>query len=223
MDTMTVGTLATQRPQSVKVLQRHGIDFCCGGARPLDAACASKGLDPAALLDEVAAEESQRNTADVRWDHAPLGELVAHVLARHHRPLDAELPRLDGLVRKVARVHHDRDPAGFDRLVGLWEALCEDLEPHMMKEERILFPAILAGRGRDVGGPVSVMHADHDALGEILVGLRDLTGDYTPPADACGSWRALYQGLSDLEADLKLHIHLENNVLFPRALAGEAV
>lgn len=223
MSDLTVGDLATQRPQSVKVFQRHGIDFCCGGGRALDAACAAKGLDPAAVLDEVATEEARTNKTDARWDKAPLGDLIRHVLERHHVPLELELPRLDGLVRKVARVHHERDPQGFDRLVALWEALRDDLEPHMLKEERILFPAILAGRGRDVGGPVSVMHADHEHLGGILVALREVTHDYTPPADGCGSWRALFQGLSDLEADLKLHIHLENNVLFPRALTGEAV
>lgn len=223
MSSMTVGALAAQRPQSVKVLQRHRIDFCCGGGQALDAACAAKGLEVDALLGEVAVEESRTNTPDARWDEAPLGQLVGHLLERHHAPLEVELPRLDGLVRKVARVHHERDPEGFDRLVALWEDLRDDLEPHMMKEERILFPAILAGRGRDVGGPVSVMHADHEHLGGILAGLREVTHDYTPPADGCGSWRALFQGLSDLEADLKLHIHLENNVLFPRALTGEAV
>ena len=223
MSLVTVGELATQRPQSVKVLQRYGIDFCCGGGRALEAACSAKGLEVDAVLREVAQEEARTNVADERWDQASLRDLIQHVLLAHHEPLEEELPRLEGLVRKVARVHHERDPQGFDKLVALWEDLREDLEPHMMKEERILFPAILAGRGRDVGGPVSVMHADHDHLGGILAGLRQITHDYTPPNDACGSWRALYQGLADLEADLKLHIHLENNVMFPRALAGEAV
>lgn len=216
---LTVGELATTRPLSVKVLQHHGIDFCCGGGRVLDDACAAKGLDARALLSEVDALEAAARPDERRWDHAPLPALLEHILAVHHRPLDAELPRLDFLVRKVTSVHHDKDPDTMDALRRAWSALAADLVPHMAKEEQVLFPLILAGKGRHVGAPVNVMHQEHEHVGGLLVGLRRLTGDYVVPPEACGSWRALWQGLEALEAGLHRHIHLENNVLFPRALA----
>jgi regulator of cell morphogenesis and NO signaling len=217
---LTVAELATTRPLSVKVLQRHGIDFCCGGGRVLEQACAGRSVDVATLLAEVSAEEAAAQPDTERWDTAPLSTLIDHIVARHHRPLDTELPRLDQLVRKVTRVHHDKDPATMDALLRVWTELTDDLVPHMLKEERALFPLILSGRGAYAGAPVSVMEAEHTQMGELLAELRRLTGGYVAPPEACGSWRALWQGLEALEADLHQHIHLENNVLFPRALDG---
>lgn len=217
---MTVGELATTRPLSVKVLQRLGIDFCCGGGRALDEACAARSVDADALLAEVAGLESGARPDERRWDQAPLVDLVDHILVKHHRPLDTELPRLGALLRKVTGVHYDKDPDRMDGLRLAWSDLQEDLVPHMAKEESVLFPWIQAGQGASAGSPIQVMEAEHERVGEILVALRRLTDDYVVPEEACGSWRALWQGLEALEADLHRHIHLENNVLFPRALRG---
>ncbi len=219
---MTVSELATSRPLSVRVLQRHGIDFCCGGARPLDAACTARGLRAETLLQEVDAVEAEARPDARRWDQAPIPELVAHILARHHRPLDTELDRLDFLVGKVTTVHHDKDPAMMDGIRQAWQDLLDDLLPHMKMEEDLLFPRILAGvrAGPDpgLGSPIEVMEEEHKAVGRTLATLRALTKDYVVPDEACGSWRALWQGLEALEADLHQHIHLENNVLFQRVL-----
>jgi regulator of cell morphogenesis and NO signaling len=215
----TIAQIATTRPVAVKVFQRHGVDFCCGGQRPLDEACRAKGLDPDAILAEISAEEQRSQRTDRRWDDAPVGELVDHILAKHHRPLDEELPRLVMLARKVARVHGDHEPR-LEILETLVIDLVEDLVPHMEKEEQILFPWILRGEGRTAAGPVQVMEEEHEQVGDILRRIRSITGDYDIPAQACGSWRALWTGLEALEADLHEHIHLENNVLFPRVLRG---
>ena len=214
----TVATLATERPHSVRVLQRHGIDFCCGGQRTLDDACAQRGITADILLTEVADEEARALPSPRRWDDAPLPELVDYLLVHHHRPLDSELPRLSALINKVCSVHHDRDPERFDALRSTWRALIDDVIPHMAKEEQVLFPWITAGNGADAGGPIQVMEEEHIVVGALLAQLRRLTDNYQAPAEACGSWRALWSGLEALEADLHTHIHLENNVLFPRAL-----
>ncbi len=215
--TWTVADLASRRPRSVAVLQRHGIDFCCGGKRPLVDACAKVGVEPATLLAEVAAAEDSGDNS-IRWDEAPLSALIDHLIARHHRPLDTELPRLEAMARRVLKVHGDKDPERFEKLLELVLALRAELEPHMVKEETILFPWILGGRGRDAGAPVRVMLMEHEAVGSLLASLREVTDDFVVPYMACGTWTALWQGLEALEADLHRHIHLENNILFPRAL-----
>lgn len=217
---LTVGELATTRPLSVKVLQRMGIDFCCGGTRPLDEACAARAIDADVLLAEVEVLEAAARPDERRWDQAPLPELVDYILVKHHRPLDTELPRLDALLRKVTAVHYDKDSTLMEGLRQAWSDLRDDLLPHMAKEERVLFPWIKSGQGASAGAPIQVMATEHERVGEILAELRRLTGGYVVPAEACGSWRALWQGLEALEADLHRHIHLENNILFPRALRG---
>lgn len=216
---LTVADVARRGARATRVLARHGVDFCCGGERSLRDACARLGVDPAQLLAEVEGEAAAEDEVD--WMSAPLGDVIAHILTRFHRPLDEELPRLGAMVRKVVRVHGDKDPARFAGLAEAFAALVGELVPHMQKEERVLFPWILSGRGASAGAPVRVMEAEHDHAGELLRRIRALTDDYTPPEGACGTWRALWAGLEELEADLHAHIHLENNVLFPRALRGE--
>lgn len=213
----TVADLAARRPRSVAVLQRHGIDFCCGGRRPLAEACSKVGIEAVALLAEVDAAENNGD-AGIRWDEVSLPALIDHLLARYHRPLDTELPRIEAMARRVLHVHGGRDPERFEKLLRLVVELRAELEPHMVKEETILFPWILGGRGRDAGAPVRVMLMEHEAVGALLAGLRETTDDYVVPLVACATWRALWQGLETLEADLHEHIHLENNILFPRAL-----
>lgn len=215
-----IGELAAEFPLSTRVFARHGIDFCCGGGRPLDAVCREKGLDPESVLGEIRTEVDGPVAATENWTQAPLDALIDHILAVYHRPLDAEFPRLEAMARKVFAVHGEKDPERLGELLKVYVELKEELEAHFLKEEEILFPMIRAGRGAMAGGPISVMHMEHDAAGEALRRLRELTDDYRVPAEACNTWRALWHGLAALEESLHQHIHLENNVLFPRALAN---
>jgi regulator of cell morphogenesis and NO signaling len=212
--TTLVGTIATEQPLATRVFARHGIDFCCGGGQPLADACRARGLDPAVVLREIAAETAPAGRRMTRWRDEPVEALVDHLLAEFHAPLWAELPRLDAMAAKVLDVHGAKAPEQLGAVRELVTALRADLEPHMQKEEQVLFPMIRRGRVPD--GPIAVMEAEHEAVGALLVRLREVTDQFRVPAGACNTWRALWAGLEALERDLHEHIHLENNVLFPR-------
>jgi regulator of cell morphogenesis and NO signaling len=214
-----VGRIAAEHPLATRVFARHGIDFCCGGGRPLREACTEKGIDAAGVVDEIRKELTAPGAPSHRWDKAPLGELVDHILATYHEPLHEELPRLEAMARKVVAVHGDKDPRRLPELLAVYVNLKEELDSHMAKEEQILFPMIKRGHGRMAGGPVAVMEHEHDVAGSLLRRLRELTDNYEVPAEACNTWRALWHGLKALEREMHEHIHLENNILFPRALA----
>lgn len=213
----TVADISATRPRAVKVFHQYGIDFCCGGRKPLAEACAEKGLDPQVLLQEIELLHAVGDTG-VRWDLEPVASLIDHIIEHHHRPLDTELPRIEAMARRVYAVHGHRDPEKFATLLNTFLALRDELVPHMRKEEEVLFPWLRAGRGRDAQAPIRSMLYDHETVAGLLRQLRAVTDDYEVPVGACGTWTALWHGLSDLELDLHQHIHLENNVLFPRAL-----
>ena len=215
-----IGQIATEHPLATRVFARHGIDFCCGGGRPLAEACADKGLDAGAILQELETELAKSPEADVRWDTQPLKALIDHIVSTFHEPLREELPRLQAMARKVHEVHGPKDPERLKAILDTVLALQAELMLHMRKEEEILFPMIAAGKGAMAMGPVSVMEAEHDDAGKMLRRLSELTGGYVAPEGACNTWRALWAGLGDLERAMHVHIHLENNILFPRALAG---
>ena len=225
-----VAAIARQHPATIAVFERHRIDFCCGGKRPLAEACAELGLEETRLLAELetaaAGPQPERD-----WSKADPIELVGHIVARYHETLRRDLPVLQQLAAKVAQRH------GGDRPVllavrELVERLAAEMTSHMAKEETVLFPLIvrLAGDGGDapplpLDAPVRAMEHEHDEVAEMLRELRVLTSGFTAPAAACNSFSGLYAMLADLEADTHAHIHLENNVLFPRAeeLAAAAV
>jgi len=215
-----VGRIATQHPLATRVFHRHQIDFCCGGGRSLEEACRARGLDPEAILAELRQELAAAGPVaeTTRWDEAPVEDLIRHILVTYHEPLKEELPRLEAMARKVHEVHGEKDPERFRSLLQVFLALKDELDQHLLKEERILFPMIQAGQGATAGGPISVMEHEHDSAGAALRRLRELTGDYRVPEEACNTWRALWAGLEDLERALHEHIHLENNILFPRVL-----
>ena len=218
----TLGELVAANPATARVLDRLGLDYCCHGERSLAEASVEAGLDPEAVAGELEGLPVEGDRAWTTLD--PVG-LAAHIVATHHQYLHEELPLLDALAEKVHGVHGDRHPelATVRRLVAeVWS----DLEPHMLKEERVLFPAIAtaaAGERRFPFGtmenPIRVMLAEHDRVGELLAELRAATGGYTVPDDACASYRSLYERLDALELDTHLHVHKENHSLFPAALA----
>lgn len=215
---LSVGQLASTLAGASRVFHRHGLDFCCGGQVSLAEACGAGGLDPAAILAEIEAEAD--NAVDFeRWDAKPLPEVIDHVLERFHEPHRQELPRLIAMAEKVEQVHADKDACPHGLAAHL-ARMRDEMELHMRKEEQVLFPLLRDGHGRAATVPIQVMEQEHRDHGTNLERLRELTNAYTPPAEACGTWRALYIGLAELERDLMQHIHIENNILFPRALRG---
>ncbi len=216
----TVGTVAAEHPLTTRVFARHGIDFCCGGGRPLGEICAENDLDVEQVLTEIQAEIAQAPADEIRWDREPVEMLMHHILRSFHEPHKEELPRLEEMARKVNRVHGPKNPEALQGIVDTVVALRADLEQHMMKEEQILFPMIGSGQGAHAGGPISVMEEEHVVAGDMLRRLRELTDDYRLPEGACNTWRALWAGLEAFERDLHEHIHLENNILFRSALAS---
>ncbi len=229
----TVRELALENPNNTRVFERLGIDYCCGGSKSLSEACANAKLPLAEVVRSL--DEAQPAAISARdWKQASLGELVGHIMQTHHVYVKQESPRLQQLAAKVASVHGQNHPEVL-RVQATFEGLAAELASHLMKEEQILFPYIIemeeaAAQGRPappcrfgtVQNPVRMMMLEHDGAGEALRELRATTSDYTPPADACVTYRTFYAALSAFEADLHQHIHLENNLLFPRATQMEA-
>lgn len=212
---LTLSEIATRHPAGSRVLHRHGLDFCCGGRRSFGDACAERGLAADAILAEIEHEDAGAPSA--QWDERPLGDLVEHLVDFYHGRLREELPLLVAMAARVENRHGDKPecPRGLaEHLAGMHEEVLE----HLAKEERILFPLILSGRGAQAGAPIHVMEIEHEDHRASLLEIRRLTAGLVAPAPACTTWRALYLRLSDFERELMEHIHLENNVLFTRAL-----
>lgn len=223
-----VADIAAAAPATIAVFQRHRLEFCCGGRIPLSEACAAAGLDTSTVLADLLAAESS-DEPEVDWRDTPFSALVSHIQTRYHAPLRGELPRLTAMMDKVASRHGGRLPYLL-QLRDTFEALKAELLDHMAKEDAVLFPAVVAleqdtgdhETWRWIAQPIDVMEAEHDAAGAALARMRALTSDYTPPPEACPTFRGLYFGLAQLERDMHRHVHLENHILFPRALALSA-
>lgn len=206
----TVGEIAATLAGATAVFRKHKIDFCCGGNVPLDEAARSRGIDPAMLEADLA------DLAQVAPDapHESLA-LVDYIIHQYHDVHRRELPELVRLARRVEAVHreHEAVPAG---LADTLEAAQDSLEEHMQKEEQIIFPAIRSGYRGTLFAPIKVMRHEHDGHSRIIRELQTRCHGFELPEGACGSWQALYTGVEKLVTDLTEHIHLENNVLFPR-------
>lgn len=226
----TVGDFVRQKPSRARVFESLKIDYCCGGKIPLAKACEKKGIDAVSVIEKIEACDAAAdhcNLADA--DSMTLTELADHIEATHHAYLRDELPRLDFMTEKVSRVHGDKD----ERLYKMREAfvaLKAELEPHMMKEEKILFPIVRqmeASADRpelhcgSVENPIRQMEHEHEQAGDALAILNETTDGYTPPDWACNTYRAMLDSLAKLEADMHQHVHKENNVLFVKALQNE--
>jgi regulator of cell morphogenesis and NO signaling len=232
----SVRDLALEIPGATRIFEKMGIDYCCGGAASLENACASAGItttDIVHALDEANQHQSQLNELK-DWQSASLSRLIEYILEKHHVFTRQELLRLDALIAKVYAAHGERHPELL-RLQEMFKNLNEDLVPHMMKEERVLFPHIMLIEAAlethetipvppfmTVRNPVRMMSLEHDNAGELLREMRRVTSDYTVPPDGCVSYQTLYQALKEFEEDLHQHIFLENNILFPRAVEMEA-
>lgn len=206
-----IGQIAVDLPGATAVFRRLKLDFCCGGQVSLQHACAQKGLETDAVLAQLAPLQRQEQAAPDARDPAAL---IDHILTRYHAVHREQLPELVRMARRVEAVHRDH-PAVPVGLADLLEDMEAELLDHMEKEEQVLFPA-MEQAVPGVDGPIGAMRDEHTGHGALLERLAALTHDHTPPPGACNTWRALYAGTAQLTDDLISHIHLENNVLFPR-------
>ena len=229
----TVREIALENPAAIRVFEKFGIDYCCGGRKPLAEACEERALEPAAVLAAIEATAVPAAASGPDWTTAGLGTLCRHIVETHHAYVRAEIPRLQLFAEKVLSRHGDTHPE-LARIRELTDAISEDMTQHMGKEEVVLFPYITKlerniatcgppslGCFGTVKNPVRMMMAEHDAAGAIMAEIRELSHDYTAPQGACPTYRGIYQSLVDFERDLHQHVHLENNILFPRAIELE--
>jgi regulator of cell morphogenesis and NO signaling len=233
--TQTVGELAVERPDATRIFEELRIDYCCGGSRPLAEACAAAGVDVETVvrLLEESAEAHAQSGAAMDFQTASLTALITYIVETHHSFTRQEIERLSALLETVCSVHGQNHPELLE-IEPLFAELCYDLALHMLKEEQVLFPyiaemeaaaqnqrALLPPPFGTVRNPVRMMMLEHDTAGDLLRRIRAASGDYTVPADGCPSYQTLYQALAAFETNLHQHIHLENNILFPRAMEME--
>ncbi len=226
----TVGELVASRPSRSRVFEAFHIDYCCGGKRSLREACHTKGIGVDRILEALVCVDANVSDPDEENCGAmPLDELTDHIVERHHAYLRRELPRLNQLAGKVLNAHGAKAPH-LASLVETLHALTQELACHMKKEETILFPVIRQMAQSpglpfmpfgSLANPINAMEAEHDEAGGGLGRMAELTDDFTPPDWACNTYRALLDGLHELEQDLHQHIHKENNILFPKAIGEE--
>jgi regulator of cell morphogenesis and NO signaling len=210
MASRSLGDIAANLPGATAVFRRHKLDFCCGGSESLEQAARDKGLDLPAIEAELASLSSGSNALPESVE-----DLIQLILNRYHEVHRRELPELRRLAQRVEQVHADH-PAVPKGLADVLARMQGELESHMQKEEQILFPLMLAGGSPMIVHPIAMMRHEHDEAGEDLKAVSELTGDLTLPAEACNTWRALYAGLAKFAEDLTEHIHIENNILFPK-------
>ena len=231
----TVREVALEFPEATRIFEKFGIDYCCGGNKSLEEACAASNLSVDEVLDslELAEQTARAKRKDHDWPAEPLADLIAHIIGTHHKYTREEITRLGPLFDKVVSVHGNHH-AELQHVRAAFRGLAQELTTHMMKEEAVLFPYIvrleetviqrepvLPPPFGSVRNPVAMMMHEHDSAGEALRAMRQASAGYAPPGDACVSYQTLYGALRDFETDLHQHIHLENNILFPRAIEME--
>jgi regulator of cell morphogenesis and NO signaling len=224
--TSLVRDIVNEVPKTSDVFKKYRIDFCCGGNIPLNEAVKEKNVDIDKLLNELTElyEKSENHEDMDVWTGSQSDEIIQHVIEQYHRPLEEELTLMSPYVTKVARVHGDSHPELL-RVYELFYELKKELLEHTAKEEEFVFPSILKLEDPQVEGrnqiieEIQELEAEHDHAGSILKELREITSDFTPPMDACGTYRLVYKRLEMLEEHTFMHVHLENNILFPRYIS----
>lgn len=230
----TLGEIAARDLRKAQVFKKYGLDFCCGGKKTVRQACAEKGLDAAVVEEELQQADRQFTTRPLPYNNWSLDFLADYIVNTHHSYVKQSLPEIAGYANKVARVHGSRHPEllAINQLVT---GIYDELLSHLVKEEEVLFPYIkelarAAGQRQEgapamyfgtVRQPVNVMEMEHESVGRSLEEIRRLSNNYALPEDACASYSLLYRMLDEFEDDLHIHVHLENNILFPKAVKLE--
>ena len=233
MQTSTIKEIVTNDYRTAAVFEKYSLDFCCGGGKTIEQACREKSVNPTTIFDELKNTLSDPSGDESRFMAMGIDELIDHIVHTHHGYVRNALPPLLTHTQKVATVHGERHPEVIE-IARRFAAVAQDLQNHMMKEERILFPYIKTlvqakkmnvpaeppqfGSARN---PIRMMEAEHQSAGNEMYEIRSLSASYTPPADACTTFKVSYLELKQFELDLHNHVHLENNILFPKAVALE--
>ncbi len=231
----TVGELVAEDYRKAEVFKKFGIDFCCGGGKTVKDVCEKKGVDYAVLEKELLDAEKKAGSDTTNFNEWKLDALADYIVEKHHTYVKENIPMLLEFSKKVARVHGNANPEVV-KIADLFQEAADELTHHMMKEENVLFPYIkeLANKQKNgsnglhppfgtVQNPIRMMEMEHEQVGDLLKQIAELSGNYTPPAHACNTYRVEYFKLKEFEDDLHRHIHLENNILFPKAIELEAV
>jgi regulator of cell morphogenesis and NO signaling len=233
-DATIVKKIVLADPRAKQILEESGVDYCCGGGKSLHDACMHADVSTEEILSRLRKNTESVGPDDRNWVSAPLADLTRHIRERHHRYVREAIPRVQALLTKV-KAKHGKNHSEIADIEKLFVDVGKEMIMHMQKEEQILFPYIDAlersasGNGaleppffQTVRNPIHAMMKDHDSAGELVRQIRKASSEYTPPADGCASYQALYLDLHQFEADLHQHVHLENNILFPRAVEMES-
>jgi regulator of cell morphogenesis and NO signaling len=233
--TQTVREIALTQPTSIRVFEKLGIEYCCGGRKPLAEACAVKDINVETVIAALEAAARNENAGAKDWTKESLANLTKHIVATHHAYCKEELPRLSGLAAKVTNVHGGTNPE-LGMIQTKLAQLADEFTDHLAEEEVVVFPMIVKLEGTktnagrkvaesqiSIGNPVSLLIEEHDNAGVLLAEIRSLSRNFTVPEYACTTYLAFFDGLRDFEHDLHRHVHLENNILFPRAIELESV
>lgn len=229
-----VRDIAVANPGAKKILEDAGVDYCCGGEKSFDEACMRAGVSAEEILRRLQANGKAAGAAEANWSSARLGDLTRHIVEKHHQYVRGSIPRVIRLLAKVKAKHGAKHPE-LAAIETEFLGLGQEMYAHMQKEEQILFPYVekleRATEGKElleppffqtVRNPVHMMMKEHDSAGDRLEAMRKLSAGYQAPTEACESYRELYRSLEEFEADMHTHVHLENNILFPRAVELEA-
>lgn len=227
MKEKSIAELVTEDFRRAAIFKKHNIDFCCGGKKKLEEVCEQKSIESEKIIEEI----QQLNVANKidEWDSWPLGKLIDYIIEKHHAYVLEQMPIIHAFLAKVAKVHGHAYPEVVGSL-QLFESIMRELENHMMKEENVLFPYIKqleenqqlsSSPFGSVENPIRMMEFEHEEAGDIMKHIAKNTNDYSPPPGACNTFKAAYHQLKEFEKDLHQHIHLENNILFPKAIELE--
>jgi regulator of cell morphogenesis and NO signaling len=229
-ENLTLSEIVKDNFHSAAIFEKYNLDFCCNGKRSLSYACVEKGINPEDVINEIENMNSPFAQSEIKPDEWELDFLIQYIINNHHSYVNRMLPVILAHTQKVASVHGENHPE-TKKIAEIFSAINSEMKHHMMKEEKILFPHILklvalSGSGKEknvpyfgtIKNPIAMMEAEHQSAGDGMSEIRKLSRNYTPPADACETYMTTYKELKEFEEDLHRHVHLENNILFPKAV-----